>query len=162
LSSQNVTSCTLFHGTLYGIDDICHPKYQHMCVVAGCSGNIAMPALHSNMLLFAAEGNVMLNDLVSTTAGTAVLYSSMLVYLALGMTTTQYALRQSLDAVFFGEGAGFTWRRHVSAWGCQTANGCEPAGQLAQQQPTCNIVRKASVCISHLCIAHGLASVSYM
>lgn len=59
------------------------------------------------------EGNVMLNDLVSTTAGTAVLYSSMLVYLALGMTTTQYALRQSLDAIFFGEGAGFTWRRHV-------------------------------------------------
>lgn len=57
----------------------------------------------------------MVNQLVSSTAGTAVLYSSMLVYLALGMTTTQYALRQSLDAIFVGEGAGFTWQRHVSA-----------------------------------------------
>lgn len=58
----------------------------------------------------------MSNDLVSTTAGTVVLYSSMLVYLALGMTTTQYALRQSLDSVLVGEDAGFTWRRHVSLW----------------------------------------------
>jgi hypothetical protein len=66
--------------------------------------------------MFPAEGNIMSNDLVSTTAGTVVLYSSMLVYLALGMTTTQYALRQSLDSVLVGEDAGFTWRRHVSLW----------------------------------------------
>lgn len=59
----------------------------------------------------------MSNDLVDTTWGTVVLYSSMLVYLALGMTTTQYALRQSLDAIFVGEDAGFTWRRHVSVAG---------------------------------------------
>lgn len=57
----------------------------------------------------------MVNDLVQGTVGTAVLYSAMLVYLALGMTTTQYALRQSLDLIFAGEGASFTWRRHVSA-----------------------------------------------
>lgn len=66
----------------------------------------------------------MLNNLVSTTAGTAVLYSSMLVYLALGMTTTQYALRQSVDTILVGEGAGFTWRRHVSWASSQLRAGC--------------------------------------
>lgn len=60
------------------------------------------------------EGNIMVNDLVQGTVATCVLYGCMLVYLALGMTTTQYALRSSLDLVLVGEGAGFTWRRHVS------------------------------------------------
>jgi hypothetical protein len=59
----------------------------------------------------------MLNDLVQGTAGTVLLYTSMLIYLALGMTTTQYALRQSLDAILVGEDAAFTWRRHVSGHG---------------------------------------------
>jgi hypothetical protein len=73
---------------------------------------------------FPAEGNIMLNDLVESTVGTAILYSSMLVYLALGMTTTQYALRQSLDAIFVGEGAGFTWRRHVSGCAALPSTSC--------------------------------------
>jgi hypothetical protein len=37
----------------------------------------------------------------------------MLLYLALGMTTTQYALRASLDTLLLGEGAPFTRRRQV-------------------------------------------------
>jgi hypothetical protein len=96
-----------------------------------CDGLLGLTALPLSLVCsdkvllgaFPAEGNVMLNDLVSTTAGTAVLYSSMLVYLALGMTTTQYALRQSLDTIFFGEGASFTWRRHVGTFKC-----CQPVG----------------------------------
>jgi hypothetical protein len=38
----------------------------------------------------------------------------MMVYLALAMTTTHYALRKSLDAALLGPGAPFTWLRHVS------------------------------------------------
>lgn len=98
-----------------------------------CCADHALPRLWGNQLLLLlppplplpAEGNIMLNDLVESTVGTAVLYSSMLVYLALGMTTTQYALRQSLDTIFFGEGAGFTWRRHVS--GCTARVACSAA-----------------------------------
>lgn len=67
----------------------------------------------------------MVNDLVQGTAGTAILYSCMLVYLALGMTTTQYALRQSLDLIIVGEGAQFTWRRHVSAASSQDSRGAD-------------------------------------
>lgn len=62
----------------------------------------------------ATADNILLNDLVSGPAATAVLYGCMLIYLALGMTTTQFALRASLDLIFAGEGAAFTWRRHVS------------------------------------------------
>lgn len=90
----------------------------------------------------------MSNDLVSTTWGTVVLYSSMLVYLALGMTTTQYALRQSLDTIFVGEDASFTWRRHVSGavqclcvtrtgrFPCSTLGCCQgwPGGQAWPKQ----------------------------
>lgn len=101
-----------------------------------CCADHALPQLCGNQLLLLplprlplpAEGNIMLNDLVESTVGTAILYSSMLVYLALGMTTTQYALRQSLDTIFFGEGAGFTWRRHVS--GCTARVGACSAAEF--------------------------------
>eukprot|EP00882_Tetradesmus_deserticola_P021587 GHRQ01023369.1.p1 GENE.GHRQ01023369.1~~GHRQ01023369.1.p1 ORF type:complete len:212 (+),score=81.99 GHRQ01023369.1:248-883(+) len=59
------------------------------------------------------EGNIMVNQLVTGRAATAALYGTMLLYLALGMTTTQYALRASLDLMVFGEEATFTWRRQV-------------------------------------------------
>uniref|UniRef100_A0A383VGQ9 Amino acid transporter transmembrane domain-containing protein n=1 Tax=Tetradesmus obliquus TaxID=3088 RepID=A0A383VGQ9_TETOB len=61
------------------------------------------------------EGNIMVNELVAGRAAVAALYGIMLLYLALGMTTTQYALRASLDLMVFGEEATFTWRRQV-AW----------------------------------------------
>jgi sodium-coupled neutral amino acid transporter 11 len=38
----------------------------------------------------------------------------MLVYLALSMTTTHFALRKSLDALLAGPEAPFTWLRHVA------------------------------------------------
>jgi hypothetical protein len=60
------------------------------------------------------EGNIMVNELVTGRAATAALYGIMLLYLALGMTTTQYALRASLDLMVFGEEATFTWTRQVS------------------------------------------------
>lgn len=59
------------------------------------------------------EGNIMVNELVAGRAAVAALYGIMLLYLALGMTTTQYALRASLDLMVFGEEATFTWRRQV-------------------------------------------------
>jgi hypothetical protein len=61
------------------------------------------------------EGNIMVNELVVGRAATAALYGVMLLYLALGMTTTQYALRASLDLMVFGEDATFTWTRQVRA-----------------------------------------------
>jgi hypothetical protein len=75
------------------------------------------------------EGNIMVNELVAGRAATAALYGIMLLYLALGMTTTQYALRVSLDLMVFGEEAAFTWTRQVSLrqeskqrvhWQCST------------------------------------------
>jgi hypothetical protein len=74
------------------------------------------------------QGNIMVNQLVQGAPATAVLYGAMLVYLALGMTTTQYALRASLDLMLAGEGAPFTWRRHVSARAC-VARVCCAAGR---------------------------------
>eukprot|EP00878_Enallax_costatus_P003116 GHUV01003315.1.p1 GENE.GHUV01003315.1~~GHUV01003315.1.p1 ORF type:complete len:487 (+),score=112.67 GHUV01003315.1:283-1743(+) len=59
------------------------------------------------------EGNIMVNTLVTGRAATAGLYGCMLLYLALGMTTTQYALRASLDLMVVGEDAPFTWFRQV-------------------------------------------------
>lgn len=55
----------------------------------------------------------MVNTLVTGRAATAGLYGCMLLYLALGMTTTQYALRASLDLMVVGEDAPFTWLRQV-------------------------------------------------
>jgi hypothetical protein len=60
------------------------------------------------------EGNIMVNTLVHGHWALAVLYGCMLMYLALGMTTTQYALRASLDLMVVGENAPFTWKRQVS------------------------------------------------
>lgn len=50
----------------------------------------------------------------------------MLLYLATGMTTTQYALRVSVDALLFGEGAAFNRRRQVCSVCRQRlrSNGC--------------------------------------
>jgi amino acid permease len=59
------------------------------------------------------EGNIMVNKLVDGRAATLALYGGMLVYLALGMTTTQFALRQSLDVLLVGEGAPFSRRRQA-------------------------------------------------
>ncbi len=41
----------------------------------------------------------------------------MLVYLSFGMTTTQYALRTSLELMLFGERAPFSWRGMVRGVG---------------------------------------------
>lgn len=68
----------------------------------------------------ATEGNIMVNSLVSGRAATVALYGIMLLYLALGMTTTQYALRASLDLMVFGEDAPFTWTRQV----CTASKAC--------------------------------------
>lgn len=67
------------------------------------------------------EGNIMVNTLVTGKAATAGLYGCMLLYLALGMTTTQYALRASLDLMVVGEDAPFTWFRQVSFLLCSPA-----------------------------------------
>ncbi|GBF99780.1 amino acid transporter [Raphidocelis subcapitata] len=60
------------------------------------------------------QGNVMVNHIVEGRVPTLCLYGAMLLYLALGMTTTQYALRISLDTLLLGEGAPFTRRRQVA------------------------------------------------
>eukprot|EP00879_Flechtneria_rotunda_P030662 GHRR01033328.1.p1 GENE.GHRR01033328.1~~GHRR01033328.1.p1 ORF type:complete len:419 (+),score=127.36 GHRR01033328.1:532-1788(+) len=59
------------------------------------------------------HGNIMVNELITGRVATAALYGCMLLYLALGMTTTQFALRQSLDLMVVGEDAQFTWLRQV-------------------------------------------------
>lgn len=46
-------------------------------------------------------------------AACVALYGAMLLYLSLGMTTTQYALRASLDLLWFGDHAPFTWTKQV-------------------------------------------------
>ncbi len=61
------------------------------------------------------EGNILVNDLLPQGAvrAAAALYGLSAGYLALGMTTTQYALRASLDLMFVGPDAPFTWRRQT-------------------------------------------------
>jgi sodium-coupled neutral amino acid transporter 11 len=59
-------------------------------------------------------GNIMVNPIIVGRAAGLGLYVGMLVYLALAMTTTHYALRKSLDAALFGADAPFTWVRHVT------------------------------------------------
>ncbi|KAF6264352.1 hypothetical protein COO60DRAFT_177404 [Scenedesmus sp. NREL 46B-D3] len=60
------------------------------------------------------EGNIMVNQLVTDRAATAALYGIMLLYLALGMTTTQYALRASLDLMVLGRKQRLPG--HASLW----------------------------------------------
>ncbi|KAI8464659.1 MAG: transmembrane amino acid transporter protein-domain-containing protein [Monoraphidium minutum] len=79
-------------------------------------------ALYASMGVFGAamfgqdtQGNIMVNRLVEGRAATLVLYGGMLLYLALGMTTTQYALRRSLDLALTGEeDPPFTRQRQVA------------------------------------------------
>jgi hypothetical protein len=60
------------------------------------------------------QGNIMVNHIVQGRGPVLALYGTMLLYLSLGMTTTQFALRQSLDLMLVGEGAPFTWARQLS------------------------------------------------
>jgi hypothetical protein len=81
------------------------------------------------------EGNIMVNELVTGRAATAALYGIMLLYLALGMTTTQYALRASLDLMVFGDEATFTWTRQVST----NVAACLPGKSLVSCRLSCTI-----------------------
>lgn len=93
-----VTMRRAVHATLYGVAFL---VYASMGVFGAA--------------LFGQQtaGNIMVNQLVNNRLVCSVLYGSMLVYLALGMTTTQYALRASLDLMIWGEEATFTWRKQV-------------------------------------------------
>lgn len=76
---------------------------------------------HACMRPQETQGNIMVNALVSGRAATALLYGCMLLYLGLGMTTTNYALRSSLDLMLLGPGAPFTWSRQVRPPHCTDA-----------------------------------------
>jgi hypothetical protein len=60
------------------------------------------------------QGNIMVNHIVQGKVPCVLLYGAMLIYLSLGMTTTQYALRATLDLVVSGPDAPFTWARQVT------------------------------------------------
>lgn len=75
----------------------------------------AMGLFGASLFGRSTEGNIMVNKLVDGRVATFTLYGGMLLYLALGMTTTQYALRQSLDLLVLGEqNPPFTRRRQVA------------------------------------------------
>eukprot|EP00877_Chromochloris_zofingiensis_P007157 jgi/Chrzof1/2695/Cz11g25150.t1 len=73
----------------------------------------AMGLLGASIFGQETEGNIMVNQIVDGKAACVALYGAMLLYLSLGMTTTQYALRASLDLLWFGDHAPFTWTKQV-------------------------------------------------
>jgi len=140
-ASMNQSSSCCALSSQHGVASSAHLQHTRTPAthaLVGCG--VLMVLLFHNRVCRDTEGNIMVNDLVQGTAGTAILYSCMLVYLALGMTTTQYALRQSLDLIIVGEGAQFTWRRHVSAASSKTVKGPVPAPAASCPQATTGIV----------------------
>jgi hypothetical protein len=87
------------------------------------------------------QGNIMVNHIVQGRGPILVLYGTMLLYLSLGMTTTQFALRQSLDLMFVGEGAPFTWARQLSM---TTLTVGETPGRAGSGQGRCSTSEDAS------------------
>lgn len=66
--------------------------------------------------LFGQEtaGDILVNPILEGRLQMAALYALMVVYLAVSMTTTQFALRACLDQLLLGPDAPFTWTRQVA------------------------------------------------
>lgn len=61
----------------------------------------------------ATNGNILVNDVLPGAGPRLALYATMALYLCVGMTTTQFALDASVDALMLGDDPPFTWTRQV-------------------------------------------------